>query len=148
MGLGDKKLGFTITILFYLVMLVTLLFIHKLPMFQDYYPLFKRSTKTWELFIYYQMAYALYFVAWEFFFRGYMLFGLKRVMGPWAIFVQMLPFAVLHFGKPTLEAMSSVFGGIALGWLAYRTRSFWYGVMLHAAVAVTLDIMVGGPRLP
>lgn len=148
LGLGNWKLGGTISLIFYAIMFVALLFFYKIPMVQKYYPLFDRSTESWQLFLFYELAYALYFVAWEFMFRGYMLFGLEKHIGKWAIFVQMLPFAILHFGKPDLEALSSVFGGVILGWLAWRTRSFWYGVFMHAAMAVTLDLLVGIPRIP
>jgi CAAX protease family protein len=121
--------------------------VYALPAFQRKYPLFRGATASTPLFIGYELAYAAYFVAWEFFYRGFLLFGLGNVIGRWAVFVQMLPFAILHFGKPEIEAFSSVFGGLVLGWLAWRTRSFWYGVAIHASMAVYLDLLVGIPRL-
>ena len=147
LGLGNWKLGFAVTGLFVGIIVPVLFIFAKSPEVQNYYPLFNKATKSWELFIYYELAYALYFVAWEFMFRGYMTFGLEKVIGKWAIFVQAMPFMILHFGKPSLEALSSIFGGILLGWLALRTRSFWYGVFIHATMAVALDLIVGVPRL-
>ena len=148
LGLGNWKLGFSLSGVFIVIMLIVLwVFFAKIPEVQEYYPLFNRATKSWELFLYYELMYALYFVAWEFMFRGYMTFGLEKVIGKWAIFVQAMPFMILHFGKPSLEALSSIFGGMLLGWLALRTRSFWYGVFIHATMACALDFMVGVPRL-
>ena len=142
LGLGDWRIGVRACALFYGVMVVILCVVVWTQDFQGKYPLYGGADRTLIMFLAYETAYALYFVAWEFFFRGFMTFGLERTLGIWAVFVQMLPFVVMHFGKPDLEAMSSVFGGIALGYLALRTRSIWYGVFIHSATAVTLDLMV------
>jgi membrane protease YdiL (CAAX protease family) len=45
----------------------------------------------------------------------------------------------MHLGKAELEALGSIAAGIALGVLALRTRSFWYGVLIHGVVAVWMD---------
>lgn len=154
LGLGQASIGARTAILclgFMLAVLVVPLpglgAVYELEGFQRKYPLFREATRSWGLFAAYELAYAAYFVAWEFFFRGYMLFGLEKVIGRWAVFAQMLPFVLLHFGKPDIEALSSVFGGLVLGWLAWRTRSFWYGVAIHASMAVALDLLVGVPRM-
>ena len=64
-----------------------------------------------------------YFVAWEFVFRGWMLFGLAPRLGPGlAIVLQALPFSLMHTGKPELEAYGLILAGLALGALAWRTR--------------------------
>ncbi len=62
-------------------------------------------------------------------------------MGNHAIWVQLLPFVLMHTGKPEIEAFASIVAGIALCVLALRTRSFWYGALLHAAVAGTMDLV-------
>lgn len=145
-GLGDWRIGVPACAIFYAVMLPLLATVVWLGDFQEYYPIYGGADRTLAMFVAYEAAYALYFVAWEYYFRGFLTLGLYRSIGIWAIFVQMLPFAVMHFGKPSLEALSSIFGGIALGYLAIRTRSFWYGVFIHAATAVTLDLLVVGVR--
>jgi membrane protease YdiL (CAAX protease family) len=45
---------------------------------------------------------AAYLFAWEFIFRGFLLFGLKERLGPWSMVIQMIPFVLLRFGKPEL----------------------------------------------
>jgi hypothetical protein len=141
-GLGDWKMGVTVGGLFYLVMLPILASIAWQPGFQDYYPIYGDADRSVTMFLVYEASYFVYFAAWEYFFRGYLCFGLEKPLGMYVIFVQMLPFACMHFGKPDLEALSSIFGGIALGYLALRTRSYWYGVIVHGLTAVTLDVMV------
>lgn len=72
---------------------------------------------------------------WEFFFRGFVLFTYIRRFGPDGIWLQAVPFALAHIGKPELETLSTIFGGFAFGWIAYRTRSFLYPFLLHWWVA-------------
>jgi membrane protease YdiL (CAAX protease family) len=58
--------------------------------------------------------------------------------GP-AILVQVMPFAVMHLGKAELETLGSIIAAIALGILSVRTRSFLYGALIHATVAIWMD---------
>ncbi len=74
---------------------------------------------------------ALNLVGWEFLFRGFLLFALYPVCGPLAIVLQAVPFTIAHFGKPELETLSCIFGGSALGYVAWRTRSFLYPFLIH-----------------
>ncbi len=68
---------------------------------------------------------------WEFFFRGFILFAYARRYGPDAIWLQAVPFALAHISKPEIETLSTIFGGFAFGWVAYRTRSFLYAFLIH-----------------
>jgi membrane protease YdiL (CAAX protease family) len=70
-------------------------------------------------------------VGWEFFFRGFLLFGLMRLVGPTAVVIQAVPFALAHMRKPELETLSTIFGGTLFGWVAWRTRSFLYPFLIH-----------------
>ena len=69
--------------------------------------------------------------SWEFFFRGWLLFGFARKFGPEAIWLQAVPFALAHIGKPEIETLSTIFGGFAFGWVAWRTKSFVYPLLIH-----------------
>jgi membrane protease YdiL (CAAX protease family) len=70
--------------------------------------------------------------AWEFMWRGFLLFGLARVLGPGpAIWLQAVPFAFMHLVKPEVEAFSAIFGGAAFGFVAWQTRSFLYPFLIH-----------------
>lgn len=75
-------------------------------------------------------------VGWEFFFRGFLLFTLARLVGPNAILLQAVPFALAHLGKPQVETLTTIFGGAYFGWIGWRTRSFLYPFLLHYAVNV------------
>lgn len=94
----------------------------------------------------YEASYGLYFLGWEFFFRGFLGFGLFRSLGYYGVFVATVPFAVMHVGKPEAEALGSVVAGVALGLFALKERSFVYGALLHALVAWTMDVLAMAHR--
>ncbi len=73
---------------------------------------------------------------WEFFFRGFWLFTLAEIAGPWAIFLQAIPFTFGHLGKPELETLSCILGGSLFGWVAWETESFFYPFLIHLFVTV------------
>ena len=67
----------------------------------------------------------------EFFFRGFLLFALLRVVGPIAVVIATLPFAFIHLGKPEVETVSTLAGGILYGWLDWRTGSVLWSGLAH-----------------
>lgn len=124
-----------------IVMLPLLLIASRSPSFIAKYPLYSGAGNSWSEFFIYEFAYGLYFLALEFFFRGFMLFALARYFGAYAIFVMVIPYAMIHFGKPFAETVGSVIAGTALGTLALRTRSMFNGLFIHVAVAWSMDIL-------
>jgi membrane protease YdiL (CAAX protease family) len=85
--------------------------------------------------------YALQFVGLEFFFRGFLVHGLAPRFGYGAVFVMLVPYNMIHFGKPMLEALAAIVGGVVLGTLSLKTRSIWWGAALHITVAATMDVL-------
>ena len=83
-------------------------------------------------------------LGWEFVFRGFLLFALYPVCGPYAILLQAVPFAIAHFGKPELETLSCIFGGSAFGYVAWRTRSFLYPFLIHWFLATFTVLVASG----
>ena len=83
--------------------------------------------------------------AWEFVWRGFLLFGLARHVGigP-AIWLQAVPFAYMHLGKPELETLSTIFGGAGFGFVAWRTQSFLYGWLIHWFMAAFTVLIAAG----
>ena len=56
-----------------------------------------------------------------------------------------LPFVFSHINKPELELFSTMFGGLAYGWLNWRTGSIAWSVLAHVYI-VTLAIVLSAPR--
>jgi uncharacterized protein len=147
LGLGRWRQGLVYGASLLAFMLPVAVVASRFPVFARCYPLAPAAAGSARLFAVYEGAYALYFVAWELIFRSFLLFGLYRRVGVLAIYLQALPFAILHFGKPEAETYGSLLAGVALGYLAIKTRSFWWGVLLHAAVAFTMDLASAWARL-
>jgi membrane protease YdiL (CAAX protease family) len=151
LGLGDWRFGLKLAGLLYAIMLPVVIVAAQFAAFVHQYPLssyvgdqavalLKGEPAIAWVVVAHELGYVLYFVAWEFLFRGFLTVALARYIGPLAVVVQTIPFAILHLGKPQAEAFGSIVAGLALGLLALRTRSIWWGVALHAAVALSMDL--------
>lgn len=139
MKTGQWRKGLKWTIVFSLTMIVIIWFASALPSFVGYYPQLSLAKNDWKIFFVFEAALLLYLVAWEFFWRGFMLFGLEERFGIYAIFIQMVPFVIMHNGKPLMETLGAIAGGLLLGMLALRTRSFIYCVLVHFCVIFSID---------
>lgn len=117
--------------------------------FQESYPLYeitRGQTGVWRDLAIWWPFYVAQFVAIETFFRGYLVIGLVPALGRLSILVATVPYLMIHFVKPPMEAAASIVGGLVMGTLAYRTRSVWWGVALHVAVAALMDVMSLGHK--
>lgn len=84
-------------------------------------------------------------LGWEFIWRGFMLFALAKWLGPGpAIFIQAIPFAFMHLNKPEIETLSTIFGGAAFGFVAWRTNSFAYPFFIHWYIASFTQLIALG----
>lgn len=90
------------------------------------------------------LAAVLELFGWEFFFRGWLLFGYARKFGDHALWLQAVPFALAHISKPELETLSTIFGGFLFGWVALRTKSFLYPFLIHVFVFTFVVFAVAG----
>jgi len=126
--IGRRKSAIILTLVCLAAMALILYGAGKMPEFRSYY---HRDAIDWPELL---LATALFMLAWEFLFRGYMLFGLEKSIGKSAIFVQAIPFVLLHLGKPFLETLACIPGGFILGYVAYRTRSFLPCFIIHFGI--------------
>ena len=99
----------------------------------------------------YAAYFFLYYVPWEFFFRGFLIFPFalaaeREGSGPTAIaalvLFQTIPSTLLHFGHPLSELASAVAAGLIFGALAWKTRSIVPGLLLHAALGLGTDAFI------
>ncbi|MGA2447947.1 MAG: CPBP family intramembrane glutamic endopeptidase [Polyangiaceae bacterium] len=141
LAVGRARVGIRFVTLFWAAMLPVLIGASFLPAFRFKYPLAPAAADSLTNLLVYELLMLVYFFGWEFFFRGYFLFMVERHIGHVAVFVQMVPFALLHGNKPLPEALGAVLVGIVLGVFALRTRTFLYCTLVHFAVSATMDIM-------
>jgi membrane protease YdiL (CAAX protease family) len=134
--LGDWRAGLVITLGGIILMTPVIWFLAKLdPSAQSYY---KDMTAGLPWNTFFQIF------GWEFLFRGWITFGYVRKFGPDALWLQAVPFALLHIGKPEIETLSTIFGGFAFGWIAYRTRSFLYPFLIHWYIFTLIVLVASG----
>ena len=144
MGLGDvrwwrRPVGILLALIAVGIPTTAWLF----PEFVSFYPRYAPARESPDVvaLLQYQLAMGIYMFCWEYFFRGFMLFGLARHFGPVAaILLQASPFFLLHDAKPEPELISSWFGGILVGWLSWRSKSFWPSFLLHWIMYATMEV--------
>lgn len=120
------------------------------PEFRLQYPLFISGLESFPLrggnitvFLLYQFTYMFYYLGWEFFFRGYALFGLRKELGVTrALFFQATISAALHAGKPVPELLAALPGGLVFGLVALRCRSLGAVIIAHWLLGVSLDFFI------
>jgi membrane protease YdiL (CAAX protease family) len=144
-GLGDRRFGSIFVAITLPLIILPLAYVSSnVPEVIMEYPLAKVLFSWPQMVVWYELAYVLiYYTAWEFYFRGFLLFGLESVFGGVsAILIQTISSTLVHIGKSEGELMGSIVAGVVLGALALRTRSFWYGFIIHACLGVFVDLFV------
>jgi membrane protease YdiL (CAAX protease family) len=122
------------------VMVPVLLLVSRQGDFAEYYPMYKKAGRSWLDFALWEALYLGQFFTLEIFFRGFILRSL-RTFGAGAIWTMIVPYCMVHYGKPYLEADAAVVAGVVLGSLAMRTRSIYAGFLVHGTVAVLMDVL-------
>ena len=138
---GDYRTGLILSAIFFLVMVPAIWFFSAEPDFSEKYPHLLSTRNNYKEFFIYESGMMLYMISWEFIWRGFMLFGLKEKFGYYSVMMQMIPFVILHNGKPAAETFGAIAGGIALGVLALRTNSILYCVITHMGIMFTIDLI-------
>ena len=139
LGLGNWRLATLVAAVYLPIVLAATWVLSDSTAFQEQYPHLGQAKTDWTIFLIYEALFLFYWMGWEYLWRGFVIFGTAHTLGLYSIFVQAIPFAALHVDKPWPEALLSVVGGIALGALVWRCRSFWIAVPIHAAQMLMLD---------
>jgi membrane protease YdiL (CAAX protease family) len=144
LDLGLRLRGFREHAWIYLLCLVvvvpTLVVVSHSPEFNRYYPMYPLAGRSWLDFWVWEAVYVGQFLALEIFFRGFWLRG-ARILGTGAIFAMMVPYVMIHFPKPYLEACGAIVAGVVLGSLSMKTGSIWAGFLIHSTVAILMDLL-------
>ena len=127
--------------LFAVVVIPLVVLVSGTPHFLSTYPMAREAAVHWETLLVWEILYAVQFIALEFFFRGFMIFGPARVLGAWVIPAMTVPYMMIHFQKPYLETTGAVIAGLSLGMVALKTRSIYAGMVLHITVAWLMEFL-------
>ncbi len=109
--------------------------------FYHVYPFNPLAGASWSLLVAHSIMYFfLYYLAWEFMFRGFLQMGLTDKLGAVpAVLIQVVASTMLHYGHPASETFGCIAGGLLWGFLVYRTKSIFSGWGQHAALGIALD---------
>ena len=144
-GMSAKNLlkEYRIILVFLLIMLPLVYLFSQTTAFQERYPFYRlgKNEALWPDFWIWQVFYLMQFFALEFFFRGFLVHSLKNRFGIYAILIMVIPYCMIHFGKPMPETIAAICAGIVLGYLSIKNKSIWLGVFIHYAVAISMDLL-------
>ena len=132
-------------LLWLLPMIPVIIFAAWQPSFNAAYPLVLKAGGSEDYSLAGSMMYEFIYITdiagTEFFFRGLLVIALTKICGPRAIIPAACFYCAIHFGKPMAEAISSLFGGLFLGLLSYYTKTIWVCILLHAGIAVLMELL-------
>jgi hypothetical protein len=115
-------------------------FLHTYPKVKNIAFVGAYTKPVWPWQLLYEVSYGLDFLNIELFFRGFLVIGLARYAGEYAILPMAAFYCTIHFGKPLGECISSFFGGLALGVIALRSRTILGGLIVHLGLAWMMEI--------
>lgn len=145
LGFGDSKFGLIMLAVGTPVAVAAAFVGSGSPAMAAEYPLGSGLTRSAAVFVPYVLCYGIYYLGFEYLYRGYLLLGLAgRLGGARANLLQAVLATVAHIGKPPAELISAFPASLAFGWLALRTKSIWYALVLHWIVGTVLDWLLLG----
>ena len=156
-AVGEGRTGLIIAFSAFLLFLPIIILFAPQPGAQSYYIPWLESSRAisssfytgavlvgehidWSRLAYHELVMGFYMFGWEFFFRGFLLNGVRRIAPLWvAVLIQAALFTALHWSKPLSEVASSFPGAILMALLAIRCRSFIPCFILHYLISAGFD---------
>lgn len=146
-GMTLKNVQWRPYVLMLVLMSPLIVFASTQPDFLDAYPRLKQvafirphtDNLLWYQLLF-EISYGIDFITIELFFRGFLMFAFIRYAGPAAILPMACFYCSIHFGKPLFECITSFFGGLILGIIAYRAQSIAGGLAVHLGIAWLMEI--------
>ena len=137
LSLGRVKIALPLFFIFLAILTLVAWWMTTMPVFQNFYGGMDGMNP-----IHLLISYLVAMWGWEFIHRGFLIQGLRKHVGKLSIFIQLLPFVILHLDKPVLEVYGSLLFGLFAGLYAYISESFVYGVILHTYFAIIIVILL------
>jgi membrane protease YdiL (CAAX protease family) len=114
-----------------------------LPEFVQYYPWYPPARYSWSAFFLFELSLGGLMAATEFFYRGFLLFGLAEKVHPTvANIVHSFIYMVMHIGKPWLEVPYSFAAGFVFGYIDYKGKSILPSLVMHWGSSILFDLLI------
>ena len=148
--LEDYGLKFKKPLISILIALLGILFVTPFTYFgaknRDFislYPLVKNSFGSVENFVKAEFFYFLYYIGYEFFFRGFLFMGIRKHIGDWeAIGVSLMATVLLHVDRPEGEMAMAILAGIVFPIIVRKMKTLWPVILIHAYTGISLDYWI------
>jgi len=115
----------------------------KMPEFISIYPVVYNAGETPLLFLKSSVFYFLFYIGYEFIFRGFLFMGIKEDIGMWkALSVSLLATVLIHVTKPMTEMTLSILIGLIFPIIVNRLKSIWPVIIIHAYIGIAFDYWV------
>ncbi len=102
------------------------------------YPQIRRKEWNIKILILSALTWAGYLLAYEFLFRGFLLFACIRTFGIWpAITIVVVIYSLVHIPKGKSETIGAIPFGLLLCILTIYTGSFWIAFFIHITLALS-----------
>ncbi len=126
------------TIFLSVVILIITWFNSRTPVNLEMYPQIRNNEWTVSLLIVSGVSWIAYLCAYEFLFRGFLLFSSLILLGLWpAIILNTAIYALVHLPKGFKETLGAIPLGVLLCYLTYLTGSIWIAVFTHIVMALS-----------
>lgn len=117
------------------------------PSFATYYPIYRGALESWPQFILFEVGFFMVFFTQEFFFRGFLIEILKPKFGMNAILIASAMYGIAHYTKPLPEQLGAFLVGLILGYVGDKYRTFYFGVVIHYLISLSMDVFLAVPVL-
>ena len=102
------------------------------------YPQIRKKEWNFQLVLLSALSWTAYLLAYEFMFRGYLLFIAIEYIGVWpALALNICIYALVHVPKGYKEAVGAIPLGIVLGLITVKTGNIWTALVVHVVMALS-----------
>jgi membrane protease YdiL (CAAX protease family) len=138
LGFGESRRWLRVVALVLAVAVPLVIALSFTTRFQQVYPSFPAAVAGGPVLAGSLALLALLLLAVELLFRGFLLAMLRPALGGYALYVMIVPYALVH--RDLVESLGAVGVGLLLGVLALRSRSIWPGWLAHTSVAFCIEL--------
>jgi membrane protease YdiL (CAAX protease family) len=140
--IGDARLGLRFVLVGIVVVTPVIYTSSFDPAFQREYPLTKLAGQSAETWVLWELTYLLYYLGWEAYFRGALLFGLRDRLGTaGALAFETAISTLVHIGKPLGEILGAAPAGFVFGAAALASGSALWPLLLHWYLGGLMDVL-------
>ncbi len=141
--IGDWKKGVLLASTFLLSLLVIVLLLLKFSSLKEQYTIPLVVQNSFLVFVMYELfVVGLIALSFEYFFRGFMVCGLRRKLGLWAVLVQLIILELFFVEFTDLSDIQITLVAPFAGIIAYYSRSIYYSLAFSFVSAVIIDALV------